>query len=336
MTYEMFQQGPSVYVPYILISLAITLAAYGAFPLIFARVRSRVITRKKYRVYCFGFNLLVMITFCIIYGRFSSWAPYLIWTTVFSGMGIRTLINKGALSAPKHFASAQSPLEIASSEPSEFSASTENTQDLFNSVENEPVFEPPHTEGYAPASRQAYASYENTRPKNRKSVATLVIISVFLTASLAVNVLQYLQSSPMATEIEELQESVDSLNSAIEVKNTTISSLSKKANLYDFICMELSSGDYGYAANNFNASESVIVLRKNEAGRKFTLTANWTSGGTVQYYRSGTSADISFDSNSWQTSTTMTVLPLTEGITKFTFRNNIDANEFKVMIIVTD
>lgn len=96
MPYEVFEAGPAVYVPYILISLVITLIAYGAFPLIYARARRGVITRKKYRRRCFAFNLLVMIGFCVINGGFTSWAPYLLWTTVFSSTGINTLINRGA------------------------------------------------------------------------------------------------------------------------------------------------------------------------------------------------------------------------------------------------
>ena len=33
MSYEMFLQGPEVYIPIILISFVITVLAYGAFPL---------------------------------------------------------------------------------------------------------------------------------------------------------------------------------------------------------------------------------------------------------------------------------------------------------------
>ena len=47
MSYELFQQGPAVYVPVILISLVITLGAYCAFPLIFAKVRKNIITKRK-------------------------------------------------------------------------------------------------------------------------------------------------------------------------------------------------------------------------------------------------------------------------------------------------
>lgn len=343
MTYELFQQGPSVYMPYILVSLAVTLAAYGAFPLILARARKRAVTKKRYRASCFGFNLLVLIAFCFINGGFSSWAPYILWTAVFSGVGVKMLGRRGVLSAPKHCAGAQAPSGPASPEPDAFPVSDEELQDLFGDVLEEPESAPPRTEAPAPELRQAPAPPraeapapdESARTKKRRGAAALIILSVFLAASLALNVWQYLQSAPLAAEIEELQESVDSLNSAVAAKNKTIASLSEKANLYDFICLELSSGDYGYASSSFNASESVIVLGLNETGRKFTLTANWPSGGTVRYHRYGTSADISFDSDTWYTSTTMSVLPLTEGVTKFAFYNTVDSSEFKLLVIVT-
>lgn len=39
MSYELFRQGPAAYIPVLLLSLIITVIAYGAFPFIFARVR---------------------------------------------------------------------------------------------------------------------------------------------------------------------------------------------------------------------------------------------------------------------------------------------------------
>ena len=58
MSYELFQQGPAAYIPVILVSLVVTVVAYGAFPFIFARARKKVITKKKYNRLCYGFNIL--------------------------------------------------------------------------------------------------------------------------------------------------------------------------------------------------------------------------------------------------------------------------------------
>ena len=96
MSFETFQQGPAVYIPILLVSLLITLVAYGAFPLIFARVRKASITRKKYTLLCFGFNFLIMILFLVLNGG-SSGAPYFLWTGVFSVTGLRTLESRGVL-----------------------------------------------------------------------------------------------------------------------------------------------------------------------------------------------------------------------------------------------
>ena len=350
MPYEVFEAGPAVYVPYILISLAITLIAYGMFPLIFARARRKVITRKKYRMFCFAFNLLVVIGFCIINGGFSSWAPYLLWTTVFSSAGIKMLINKGRLGEPRHCAKPREDTAAAPHPPETTASEAYAEASEAYAEASEAYAEAPgeRTSVDEPLSSQARAelpeptSSRQPKPSKRGLTASLIVVCVLLAASLSLNAVQYFDSrstaeilSGRAEKITELYEKVAALNASNTFLRNTVSSVSEKANLYDFICLELSSGDYGYASSSFNASESVIVLSRYETGRKFTLTANWPSGGTVQYYRTGTSADISFDSDTWYTSTTMSVLPLKEGVTKFTFYNTVDSSEFKLMVIVS-
>ena len=96
MNYEMFLQGPEVYIPIILVSLAITLIAYGAFPLIFAKMRKAPITKKKYRWICFGVNIAVMLGFIIVNGE-ANGGPYFLWTWIFSNRGIKILGSKGVL-----------------------------------------------------------------------------------------------------------------------------------------------------------------------------------------------------------------------------------------------
>lgn len=80
MTYELFQQGPAVYVPISLLSLVITVVACGTFPLIFAEARKSPITKKKYRRLCYGINIAVMFLFITINGGASNGAPYFLWT----------------------------------------------------------------------------------------------------------------------------------------------------------------------------------------------------------------------------------------------------------------
>ena len=96
MDYELFLQGPEVYIPWILISLVITILAYGAIPLIVANTREKPITKKKYNFICYGWNLLVMFLFIVVNGK-SSGGAYILWTWIFTKKGINTLVSRGIL-----------------------------------------------------------------------------------------------------------------------------------------------------------------------------------------------------------------------------------------------
>ncbi len=97
MSYELFQQGPEVYIPVILLSLIITVFSYGVFPLVFAMTRKTTITEKKYKRLCYGINVPVMFVFLLLNGGVSSGAPYLLWTWIFSKCGIKILIARGII-----------------------------------------------------------------------------------------------------------------------------------------------------------------------------------------------------------------------------------------------
>ncbi len=109
MSYELFEQGPSAYIPVLLVSLLITLAVYCAFPLIFACIRKKPITSRKYRVICFCFNFLPCVAFFSM-GSSSAW-PYILWTSIFSSVGVGMLERNNVLSAPKSSASQESKSE---------------------------------------------------------------------------------------------------------------------------------------------------------------------------------------------------------------------------------
>lgn len=96
MTYELFRQGPAVYIPVLLIMLGITLLAYGAAPTIIAKTRKKTITKKKYHLLCYGINFFVMCLFIVFNGK-SSGMPYILWTGIFSSRGLKTLKNRGIL-----------------------------------------------------------------------------------------------------------------------------------------------------------------------------------------------------------------------------------------------
>ncbi len=94
--YELFQKGPTVYVPILLIMLLITLMAYATFPLAFALMRKKIITKAKYNLFCYGINFGVMIFFILINGK-SSGSPYFLWTCVFSIVGTNILKRRQVL-----------------------------------------------------------------------------------------------------------------------------------------------------------------------------------------------------------------------------------------------
>lgn len=100
--YKLIQQGPAIYIPVLFSMLAVTLVAYGTFPLGFAKVRKKIITRRKYNLLCYGINFLIMILFIIINGD-SSGSPYMLWTCVFSLIGENNLRKKGLLEEKSAF-----------------------------------------------------------------------------------------------------------------------------------------------------------------------------------------------------------------------------------------
>lgn len=97
MSWELFQQGPEVYVPIILVSLAVTVLAYGAFPFIYAKTRKAPIIKKKYKRRCYGINAAVMFLFMLFNGGVSNGAPYLLWTSVFVAWGTNILEGRNLL-----------------------------------------------------------------------------------------------------------------------------------------------------------------------------------------------------------------------------------------------
>lgn len=194
--------------------------------------------------------------------------------------------------------------------------------------------------------------------KSAKGENTLKVLSwvlvVLATAALVIALYQVYnlrkQNADHLTQISALQGKVSELEATVEKQTNTIntqtntinsqkktiSNLKPKATNYDDICSSLKYGNIGYAAYNFKSDESIIVVRKNERDRKFTLTANWSSGGSVGVSYSSTAATVSFDKDSWYTSTTMTVKPRSVGATVVTFTNDVNSDSFKILIIVTD
>ncbi len=188
----------------------------------------------------------------------------------------------------------------------------------------------------APAKQEKASSAKaNTTFKVLTWIA-IILAAVCICIAVYQNFTLREQITNLQVEVNDLNETVEDQKSTISQQNTTIANLKKKANNYDDICSSLKYSNIGFAANNFKSDESVIVVRKNEKDRKFTLTANWSRGGNVGVSYSSTAATVSFDKDSWYTSTTMTVEPWSVGATVVTFTNDVNSDRFKILIIVTD
>lgn len=109
----------------VLISLAFTVAKYCAFPLIFAGVRKSPITKKNYKILCWIVNSVLWVAFLVnisYNGGDFSIIPFILWTKVFTSIGISKLDKKGALE------------QIATTNYS--SDDKDSSEDLSHSTEN--------------------------------------------------------------------------------------------------------------------------------------------------------------------------------------------------------
>ena len=94
--FELYKTSPGLLVVVIIISLVLTLLVYGAFPIIFAKVRKLPITKKKYKRLCYGINFIGIILFVALDGG-ASGGPYILWTWIFSNYGVKILNSKSLL-----------------------------------------------------------------------------------------------------------------------------------------------------------------------------------------------------------------------------------------------
>lgn len=134
-------------------------------------------------------------------------------------------------------------------------------------------------------------------------------------------------------EISDKDKKISSQESTINTQKNKISSLETKAEYFSSISTALKSGNIGYAASNFNCSQSIILVKKGET-KKITLTANWSNGGTVSLSYSNYAAYVDFDQSNWSYSTTLSITGNSTGVSVVTFSNDVNSKTFKIIIIV--
>ena len=174
-----------------------------------------------------------------------------------------------------------------------------------------------------------------------------IILAALLVLSVGLNGFQFVMQGISQKDLKETndllskksaeqEEKISSLQNSLDQQSDTIDSLKGKSEYFDEICRLLALDNVGYASEYFNASESVILVDKDETGRQFMLTAYWEGGGDVSVSFYGDSATVSFGQDTWYTSTPIIVEPSKEGITFVTFINDQTAEMLHVLIVVTD
>ena len=95
--FELFERDPGAFFLNLLISLALTLFVYCLFPIIFAKARQNPITKKKYLILCYAINFIGFVIFTAINCDAISAGPYILWTWIFSKMGVKSLCDNDLL-----------------------------------------------------------------------------------------------------------------------------------------------------------------------------------------------------------------------------------------------
>lgn len=236
MTIELFEQGPGVYIPYLLISLLITLVAYGSYPLLYAKFQNEPITAMKYRWICFFANLIPMIIFFFLSRTSSGW-PYVLWTTVFSSVGKQILERKKLLKdsdSPEHVTSSEPPagttLEYTGKfqQPADFvpaPAKSMKTKNRFCKLCGSSI--EPSTKKCTGCGKQYFRL-----PSAKKSsiIPKMIALLSILIAGLCVysNIQYQNQIKQLSAQIAEQNEALKSLQSELEAAKSDVIAIQDK------------------------------------------------------------------------------------------------------------
>lgn len=142
--------------------------------------------------------------------------------------------------------------------------------------------------------------------------------------------------SDLESDVESLNDTVDGLNDDLDAVNTELDAVREDRDLYETVVNFLQESDCGYAAKNFRAFRPVYVLHVDDEPARFTVTADFAGAVTISFTESGNSADCYFTESSYNVDTPVEVKPLREGITYLNFKNTVNDDTFRVMILVLE
>ncbi len=211
-----------------------------------------------------------------------------------------------------------------------------------------PAFETPAPEAPVFDVPPVAPAFDNAPAKKAgkgKKVALIAVIGVLILALIGLNVYQYFVMAPktrdeladVKSDLKKSEAKYDDLKADYdELEELYDSADTASSDLWD-ICYYANYNDIGYASDSFHADKAVIVLSEDDYDETLTITCAIEGGVTLNLSLDGSSADVSFDEDTWEgDTTTLTVSPLEKGVTLATFTNDANSESFSVIIIVTD
>lgn len=176
--------------------------------------------------------------------------------------------------------------------------------------------------------------------KKHRALIPITALSIIAAVLLGLCIYQFVCDNGNSEKIATLESRVNLLQSQGLVNSKTISDLrdkntilQEKSDSFDSVCNYGAIGSFGYAADHFHANTGLVVMTEGST-KAITLTAHWSNGGSVDYEYYGSSALISFDTDSWHTSTTATIHAYSKGVTRVYFTNDVDNYSFSIIVIV--
>lgn len=223
MTLELFNQGPGVYVPVLLVSILITAISYSLFPIILAKTRRKGISARKYSVLCYVFNFLVMVFFIALNGN-SSGAPYILWTSIFCHSGLKALKRRNVLTASNVSVPVQ-PSAVSSNTTLEY---TEKSQQRVI-MPSTPIDSGKTKQRYCKLCGGAIEQTTKRCTKCGKQYFRLKIdvavlfLAVTLILSIAICIMGIFRISQYKQQISHMSNRISELETTVESRNKTIS-----------------------------------------------------------------------------------------------------------------
>ena len=228
-----YQEDQETFSLILIVSLLLTMLAYGIYPLLLARCRRKPITSKRYTLFCFLFNFLVMLIFVVLDGA-SSGAPYFLWTSVFSFLGKKILSGRNVLIDSD---ADENETEAPTSDVADPAPAPVSNVELAHAKESAPAPVPVASPSKPKKQKAIFCKYcgqlidQDTKkctgcgkqyfrlPKAKKSAVVLWVVILLSVAAIGLCMRQ----------ISQYQQQIESLNTQIAQLNTDLETANQSA-----------------------------------------------------------------------------------------------------------